>query len=437
MIKEQPIKYKSYLYLPIDFDLEKLLQDNNIRQYYFYHYAYIISTLYLREVIDKRNKDQFIPLNYKELKGIISKRKTTEILNYLIRWGILERDNHYYKGIKSIGYRINKDTPPLMREHSDTNTREKGLQTLTNTNSLERKNLKINENKRFKFKRIELKDKLICKKLRDFRIKRINDMKSRDEVLHQLYINLTNIKIDHKEAFKYIRETYSPLSNEYASRELSIQMIRDGNWFFNRDETGNRVHTNLTNLSGDLRRFLSFGKQTLGQVDITNSQPFFLAIALKKMIDVSSPHYEEYLKYKNIVERGQFYEEMMTILEYTGTRDEFKKFFFQKILFGRNNKKLNKEEMAFKEVFPEIFRLIRLVKKNDHSQLAISLQREESKTIIDDCIGRIIEENPGTFVLTIHDSIVCLPEDISYVGGVIEDAFIKHNIIPKLQEEVF
>lgn len=437
MIKEQPLSYKAYLYLPIDFDLEKLLQDNNIRQFYYYHYAYIISTLYLREITDKRNRDQFIPLNFEALRDIISKRKTKEILNNLVKWNIIEKDSYYIKGIKSTGYKIIKHNLSLMSEHSDTKTTEKEPQTLTSTNSSEGKNLKINENKRFRFKRIELKDKLMKKKLRDFKIKRINDMKSRDEVLNQLYINLTNIKIDHKEAFKYIRETYSPLSNEYASRELSIQMIRDKNWFFNRDETGNRVHTNLTNLSGDLRRFLSFGNQTLGQVDITNSQPLFLAIALKKMIKVNSPHYEEYLKYKDIVERGQFYEEMMTILGYTGTREEFKKFFFQKILFGKNNKKLNKEEMAFKEVFPEIFRLIRLVKEDDHSQLAIRLQREESRTIIDECIGRIIEESSGTFVLTIHDSIVCLPEDIDYVRSIIEDAFIKHNIIPKTQEEIF
>lgn len=67
---------------------------------------YILSTIHLNRVTNKTyKKEDYIPLHFKTLRSITSKRLTKQFLIDLISIGVIEKDNHYVCGRKSIGYR--------------------------------------------------------------------------------------------------------------------------------------------------------------------------------------------------------------------------------------------------------------------------------------------------------------------------------------------
>ena len=62
--------------------------------------------------------------------------------------------------------------------------------------------------------------------------------------------------------------------------ETAIEFIRDKHFFFHLCDYG-RVHTNLTNLNGNLRKYLMYKGESLVNLDIRNSQPLVFASILK------------------------------------------------------------------------------------------------------------------------------------------------------------
>ena len=74
----------------------------------------------------------------------------------------------------------------------------------------------------------------------------------------------------------------------------NLYNIKTKNFYYTVDDTGNRLHSNLTNLPKKLRKFLycvvpgSDQKYPLEAVDIKNSQPFFSIIFFKNSLIHSS-----------------------------------------------------------------------------------------------------------------------------------------------------
>jgi hypothetical protein len=82
--------------------------------------------------------------------------------------------------------------------------------------------------------------------------------------------------------------------------------------------------------------------------------------------------------------------------------------------------------------------LIRELKKDDYTNLALSLQKAESKAIITECVRRIRIEEPEMFVSTIHDSIVGELHNLDYFREVVEDVFeLNYNLLPGIKLEKF
>jgi len=61
------------------------------------------------------------------------------------------------------------------------------------------------------------------------------------------------------------------------------------------------------------------------------------------------------------------------------------------------------------------------------------MQRAESKMIIETICNRIRTERPNTFILTVHDSLSCIPEDVEYVERVMKEEFAKQGMNPKIK----
>lgn len=400
---------KNYLYLPENLELEKLLDDKK-KNKFFFHYAYIISTIYLARFKSKNiTKDDYVNLNIDTLRLIISKEKCKSLLDDLIRLKVIECDRKRVYGVKSFGYKFPVGTPGY-----------------ENT-----------------FRKIELEDKLIIKKMNNFRERQLQRAIEEGADYEHLCVNLQKIKINYKKAYDYISANYTPFTDDYDARIRAVDLIDSRDLFFVIDKKAKRAHTNLTNLASDLRQFVTVDGRKLGQVDLSNSQPFFLNLVLRKRINIkNASELEEFYRYKEITEKGQFYEYLMGEFGIENDNPEarmnFKKMFFGRVFFDVNRTKLKKEEELFQKLFPTIFRIIREIKQEDYTQLAISLQKAESEAIITKCIRRIRIEEPEMFVSTIHDSIVGELNSLEYFKIVLEDVFeLEYNLKPGIKTEKF
>jgi hypothetical protein len=400
----------TFFYLPRYFDLKEMITKNGKKERFFYHYAFIISSVYLSRFMDKKyTKDTFVPINIDTARTIISQRKCVEIVRDLVDWGVLECDYKKKVGVKSYGYKFTTQTLP---PYSDT------------------------------FFRVKVKDKLIISKMNNFKERQRNEAISLGMDYEHLFNFIHDITINYTEAIEYINKRYTPFSDDYETRRVAIELISSRDIFFTVDKKGYRVHTNLTNLASDLRQFIRYKGKKLGQVDLRNSQPFLLNLLIKNKINFRDERQvSEYNKYKDLTERGEFYSYLMSEFgEYSDIeekRQNFKKVFFGRVFFDVNRKQLKKEEELFKNVFPTIFSIIREIKKEDYTQLAISLQKIESSVIITECVRKIRVENPTMFIATIHDSLVGEISNLKYFKNVVEDVFIKYNLKPTVKLEKF
>lgn len=381
---------------------------------------YILSLISNRRVFDKRiNQDSFVTLSSKILNLLIG----GHYLKYL-KWfqseGILECDNHYIPGEKSKGYRF---------------TEEYRFQ---------------------KVKEIQIKDIELIRRIEMFR----KEQELRITETHHKYLFncLNKISFDIEEARNFINSNISD-EDRYNSYMMSADMIESRSYFFVVDEVAGRVHNNITNLSRDLRQFLSYKGQQLVEIDIANSQPFFLNLLVQeyykiykqpcisemyslvggniyipyvsKNLDIGYGDYDVQL-YLGLTSSGTFYEYLMEELDITEERSAFKVRFYSKIFFGRESYfYISEEERQFQRLFPTISRIVSYYKREDYRNLARLLQKAEADIMINSVVPRLQEL--GIFLLTIHDSVLTTIDNASTVKEIILDEFKKKNLQPTIK----
>lgn len=341
-------------------------------------------------------------------------------INCLLINNIIESDNHYSKNAgKALGFRYNNEYISPLKEVY-----------LVNKSMIE--NIIDNKNKR---------NNLVSKELE----------RSRDYFLN-------NFKIDYVEAKEWIdswfyyeliklNDKYNSLlcgrklNNQYDKefKELTttnnylisqIENINDNNLYFSRNKTNNRIDTNLTNLKGDLKQFITIPNLT--QIDISNSQPYILYLTLLKnkcLLCKSKLDQKELDLYGSWVSEGLFYEHFMN---YTNnlTRDEVKDLMF--CIFYSKNESYLEEKKVFKSIFPTIYECIYEYKKNKHNELAILMQQIESEICINIICQDLDKEDINYF--TIHDSWLVDNDKIDQVKDIIEQNFQKkYNNKPHLK----
>lgn len=238
-------------------------------------------------------------------------------------------------------------------------------------------------------------------------------------------------------------ERLKKIVNSYKSNLMAITKIKDKQFFFTLD--GNeRLHTNLTNLSSDIRNnFIYLNGEKIIGTDLSNSQPTFLALLLLKKYRKNRP--EDIQRYIDLCLSGNFYNHMM---ERAGVpedsrkqyKQEFKDLLFEKIFFGRVPKKsLSKPAKDIKEAFPTVYSFI-IEMKSDfemfnedtaHTKLANQLQNMEQSIIVlqsaRECLRR------GIPILTLHDALYSTDEHIEEVCDIIISRFEKeYGVVPQL-----
>jgi hypothetical protein len=139
----------------------------------------------------------------------------------------------------------------------------------------------------------------------------------------------------------------------------------------------------------------------------------------------------------DLCERGILYDDLMRRLGVPARRRKgFKRLFFSQVFFG-SNKQTGRLRDLFARDFPTVYEVITDLKRKDYRQLAYLLQAHESKIMMDVICRRILEELPGTFVGTIHDSILTTPDKADEVRTLMVREFQRFGLNPTIRMEAY
>lgn len=241
----------------------------------------------------------------------------------------------------------------------------------------------------------------------------------------------------------------------------SVIDLRDKNIrFICHSDTDKRIHTNITNLKSILRQHLYYKNEKLVNIDIKNSQVYFLAMVLH-LVNIKSIDYlnsinkytisnnssqlldiTELERFIDLAVTGNFYEVLGNELlnEKGGYHGYYEKIKYNKKTdrkvseFYDNPKKLMKsttfeilfskntdsdEKKWFRTKFPTIYKFIYNFKEGDSKDLSRFLQNLEADIILKKIIKELKLNDPKIFLITIHDSIMTTKNNIDLVKNTI------------------
>jgi hypothetical protein len=399
------------IFIPENIDLVSNLPE--VEHKHVDKYYYLLHQLYLRRVTDVRiTKNTPIPVNYNSLREFLTHRHIDKVIDYWRTAGVIERSGNFIPNTKSYGYRFTEAYKDIRN------------------------------------KKVAITDQKFADKLE--RKRRERNMKIDLKVPQHsfIYFNLQEINIDAKAAYNIAFVANSPKKGTRAKREkhfnkwhTAIHAIEHKEWFITRDKTGKRVHNNFVNAPSRIRETMTIptGEQ-LVNVDIRCSQPLMLAIVLKKYYAGASIP-PKMLDYIQECEQGTLYETLANAASVSiADRKKFKRNFFKKVLYGRNENATRSPEWAiFAALYPDVSAYIVTAKADNYKALSHALQRQESEIIIDGVFGGLAADYYPSdyFALPIHDSIVVTKSNEEDIKHRIISAFQKHYITPTLHTENF
>jgi hypothetical protein len=217
--------------------------------------AYIVHCVYGRFMHDSRryDPDDWVYLKIDKLREVVSWKRLSKWIDWLRENGVIEVDLSYRAGFYSRSYRM--------------------------TGTF-----------RYAYGVIRpVKNRRLNRKIDKFR----NDQQDRfsSPTIKSLYQLLRGLEIDTPAALRHVRfaKDYSATKNPKFAQwmdESSITMISTHQFFLMEDKYG-RVHSNLTNLSSDLRQYLRWHGESLWNTDVRNSQPFIFGCLLMFLFNLS------------------------------------------------------------------------------------------------------------------------------------------------------
>lgn len=288
--------------------------------------------------------------------------------------------------------------------------------------------------------RVDVTDKFLLKKYsREWITKTLVDMFDspiEPDLRQTLIDDLYHVRINHKEACAWVEaEKASGLMDDakYSKNKHSIDCINSGHLFYKFDSYG-RMHTNFTVLKKHARtNFLTIDGLPLDEIDINNSQPFFLGVLIRNELTEERISNEIEL-YIDTVNNGLLYDELTD--RYPGelkTRKDAKMMVY-KVLFGVNCDRAPESKM-FRDSFPAVYDFIKEYKKlnGDYKRLSHELQRLESNFIFNNVARRVKDAFPHIRLFTVHDSIMFPSKYREEVGIVFREELRKLTGKPPAQ----
>lgn len=357
--------------------------------------------------------------------------------------GIIESNEKYYEG-KSKGYRIN---PNLLEDKfNSVNYTKTGLHICS---TVLYKDIIINDLKQLSINKTKL-NQLTEKHAESIQISnfKINEQIDNEffEVVDRKYGSkrMTTLKraievatargmlvikdrnkyyIDHADQF--IIEKKRAIRFHYSK---AINKLHKGIWFVHRNQTNNRLDTNLTNLCELLCKEIML-ENDLCSIDLSNSQFAIFCYQYKKAGSEMTPDFRRFLE---LATKGELYEKIAEILGLKDKR-EGKSLMFE--LFFSSYKYNPKRKVELKKHFPTVVEFTDNYKKeNGDNAFSIELQKKEAEIYIDNIYMRIKEE--CMFCLTKHDSVIVKRADRIRAQVIIDKFFLEIEFEGKLKVEM-
>lgn len=409
------------------------------------HFYYIVD--YISNAMDLEDLDNnqgFVNLNAKRLQAVIHNYKV--YLDHLLKHGFLQTDMIYVVGEKSFGYRLSH-----YKDHKATVC----FAPITFFPLIKHKRKELNEKQQEHAKTGKYYPHLT----KWFNTKLKIDKEAAIAEAERLFPEQTGS----------IRGTKKGKPSDWAKRYKAIQAITkfdNQEFYYSVDDNVGRFHSNLTNIKRELRNYITYNDQKLVNVDIKNSQPLFstllfdksfyreksqhtnifnipsslsllsttkhscttIIIMIVKALEKSDC--QDVSDYLEFVNSGVFYEKISKVMSPSATlfdKQSLKKMIFT--VFFSNNRYMGqpmaKPKREFKELFPNVYEIFRIIKLRNHNALAHILQRIESLVVIQHAALRISQEQPELPIFTIHDSIVTTVGNEDYVTAVIQEEVFK------------
>lgn len=401
---------------------------------------WLLSHLYYHPLMKFRHDrwEQYVPCGSKFLEAMMG-RNYKSIVQKLVETGEIEPDGVYWPGDqqimgKCLGYRLGEHLRP-----AQTKWRWQPVR----SNTLHKRIVRWKNRSE---QTLSPRQRLMLAELKELAIDG-NSARAMVPAIVQSRIP------DWEKAIKSgkIRKSLEDLKKEFAQQLFrQIEAIERGDWYLKPDRYG-REHSNITNLTSELRQFLSFHGEPLENVDTSNSQPLFLGLSLKNAIrkeeqpssttvpycsafcaDGDDPAINEIDKYLDWCEEG-IYDKLAT--KTRQPRSKVKKEMFAGVLFNRESGWQNKTAKAFEEEFPNIRQELADMKAHGYKKVAHAMQRTEAGFMFSRVIPRLLQENPQMPIFTQHDSVLTTPHYSGYVQGVMKDEFEKLDIKAKVRIE--
>ena len=312
-------------------------------------------------------------------------------------------------------------------------------------------------------------------------------------VRRHLWDNLQRVRIDAGIDFsETLPESFHPAYQVAAAR------IRERRLWFKVDDYG-RVHTNLTNLPRALRRCLSVDGERLANVDISESQPLFLGLAIARAFqareslssqtdgspnvrrpDGSEPADQAEEKKAKQPGGGPLLPLRLTLFMF----DKRPQFMFDSnphvvgtldrsrlpadlrhylglcearhlygtvadrlglsrdeakklvmVVFFGKPRHRNAASPVFDELFPSLMETMRQMKRGDYRRLAHVAQRLESAFMFGQVLPHLMRSWPDLFIATVHDSVLTVEEQAEFVRQVVLNEFAPLGLSPQVKVE--
>jgi hypothetical protein len=147
--------------------------------------------------------------------------------------------------------------------------------------------------------------------------------------------------------------------------------------------------------------------------------------------------HEDQRRYAALCEAGVLYEHLVARCGIRGmTRTRMKKRVMIDVLCGEDDDEPTPVSRAFEREFPNVMRVVRNAKRQDHARLARALQRLESGLMIDGVCGRLMRDRPDVPILSLHDAILTPAPYVEVVREAIVAEFARVGLDPTLKIEL-
>ena len=229
----------------------------------------------------------------------------------------------------------------------------------------------------------------------------------------------------------------------------NLDMLNIGQHYGNRNNRAGRFFSSVTNVNKIIRRKLKIDNQDHVEIDVNSCQPLLLTQLISDHIRVNKQEltdisledlYNELTYIKHLCFCGEFYRqfeyvrksEVLEIDETHKLKTDFCHAFFNYVTGFRRHA----FSQAFLRKFPNAWLVVQDLKhryqsdtnlpaNKRHGELPRRLQRMESRCMIDDLVGGIIEDNVDIPVITIHDGILTTAPHIENIKQRIKHSFLQ------------